>query len=265
LTSTESQYCILRLTGTLTVNLSVTTLSQGFFYVENLTSGNYSVSISNGVGSVCLPPQGMRSVIISDSSTGVRLGVSGGDFPGAMKIYAGASGTLPPWLAGEWLFCDGSAVSRSTYALLFQAIGTTWGIGDGVTTFNIPDFRGRIPVGRDNMGGVAAGRMTLANGFDGTVLGNVGGEQVHTLTSTEMPSHTHTASVTDPGHTHGLNMYNGAGGVTYPTYQTGVSTVNTTYINTATTGISVSNSNTGGGTAHNIVQPSGIVNYLIKI
>ena len=62
--------------------------------------------------------------------------------PGVISMYAGA--TAPD----GWLLCDGSAVSRTTYADLFTAIGTTYGAGDGSTTFNVPDVRGRVPVGR---------------------------------------------------------------------------------------------------------------------
>lgn len=65
----------------------------------------------------------------------------GGDQAGVVKMYAGAAAP-----AG-YAICDGSALSRTTYAALFANIGTTWGVGDGSTTFNIPDYRGRAPVG----------------------------------------------------------------------------------------------------------------------
>jgi microcystin-dependent protein len=81
-----------------------------------------------------------------------------------------------------WLLCDGSAISRTTYAALFSVIGTTFGTGDGSTTFNVPDLKGRVPVGR-NAADVA---------FD--VLGESGGAKTHTLTSAEMPIHRHNVS-----------------------------------------------------------------------
>src|SRR5688572_13958247 len=89
--------------------------------------------------------------------------------------YAGSSAPT------DWLLCDGSAVSRTTYANLFAVIGTTYGSGDGSTTFNLPDLRGRTVAGKDNMGGAAANRITSGgSGIAGTTLGAVGGTQTHT-------------------------------------------------------------------------------------
>lgn len=75
-----------------------------------------------------------------------------------------------------WLYCDGSVVSRAVYAALFANIGTTYGVGDGSTTFALPDLRGRLLVGRDSMGPAAnAGRMTASpEGLDGATLGSAG-------------------------------------------------------------------------------------------
>src|SRR5258706_233373 len=66
---------------------------------------------------------------------------------GTVIAYAGA--TQP----GGWLFCNHVPVSRSTYAALFAVIGTTYGVGDGSMTFNVPDLRGRVAAGLDNLGG----------------------------------------------------------------------------------------------------------------
>lgn len=75
--------------------------------------------------------------------------------PGLMLPYAGS--TSP----SGWLLCSGQTVSRTTYAALFEVIGTTYGTGDGTTTFGIPDMRGRAAAGKDNMGGTAAGRLNI--------------------------------------------------------------------------------------------------------
>lgn len=83
------------------------------------------------------------------------------------------SGTTAP---NGWLICDGSAVSRTTYANLFSVIGTTYGTGDGSTTFNIPDLQGRVPVGY---------KSTDAS-FD--TIGETGGEKSHQLTHDELPT-----------------------------------------------------------------------------
>lgn len=80
-----------------------------------------------------------------------------------------------------WLLCDGSAVSRTTYATLFAAIGTAYGAGNGTTTFNVPDLRGRTLVGRDNLGGTAANRVqvattiTTSNGSASSTVGSASG------------------------------------------------------------------------------------------
>src|SRR5574343_567108 len=102
-------------------------------------------------------------------------------------------GTTEP---DNFKFPRGQALSRTTYAALFALFGTTHGAGDGSTTFNLPDRRGRVAVGKDNMGGTPANRVTSAvSGVDGATLGAVGGSQ-------SLMAHTHTASVTDPGHNH---------------------------------------------------------------
>ena len=67
--------------------------------------------------------------------------------PGAIMAYAGASAP------SGWLLCNGAAINRTTYATLFSIIGETYGVGNGNTTFNLPDLRGRFPLGLDNMGG----------------------------------------------------------------------------------------------------------------
>lgn len=83
----------------------------------------------------------------------------------------------------------GQAISRTTYSPLFSLFGTTYGSGDGSTTFNVPDLRGRVPVGQDDMGGSAASRVTTAGGgLDGATLGAVGGAQNVTLAVNQIPA-----------------------------------------------------------------------------
>lgn len=111
---------------------------------------------------------------------------------GIIEVYAGA--TAP---AG-YLECDGSAVSRTTYAALYAAIGTTYGAGDGSTTFALPDLRRRVVVG---VGGVdASGGQLVAT------LGATGGAERVTLDETQMPIHAH-STVAAGGHTHGAGTY----------------------------------------------------------
>lgn len=108
-----------------------------------------------------------------------------------------AAGAVPtgvpvPWLTDTapsgYLLCFGQAVSRNAYAALFAVIGTTFGTGDGKTTFNLPDLRGRVPLGKDNMGGASANRVIAP---EADALGGVEGAEKHTLTVAEMPSHSH--------------------------------------------------------------------------
>lgn len=156
-----------------------------------------------------------------------------------------------------FLFCFGQAIDRTTYADLFAVIGTEYGAGNGTTTFNIPDYRGRVVAGKDNMGGIAAGRLTSP--VAGSTLGAVGGSQSHTLTEAEMPAHDH--PVNDPGHVHAtVNQVApvGAaieGGNTYQLENRDTAS--------ALTGITVGDA--GGDTAHNNVQPTIIANKIIKV
>ncbi|WP_052466148.1 phage tail protein [Beduini massiliensis] len=232
-------------------------------------------------------------------------------------------GTIP--FPGEtapngYLLCQGQAVSRTTYSNLFNVIGTIYGSGDGSTTFNLPDLRGRVPVGKDD-------RDT-----DLKTLGNKGGEKAHTLTAQEMPSHnhsatltinsggahTHTASSNSTGaHTHSVSGSAASAGTHYhdmdqstfnkldtkygltnssPAYNDRVVGLNSsTSIGTRSAGAhthsisgtaasagghshtitvnsggahahtgTVSITNTGGGQAHNNMQPYIVLNYIIK-
>jgi microcystin-dependent protein len=145
---------------------------------------------------------GAHQSVASVGTSGQVLTSNGaGALPSFQTLVAFTSGMLMPYAGSSapsgWLLCYGQAISRTTYADLFTAIGTTYGSGDGSTTFNIPDFRGRAAFGKDDMGGSAASRLTTAgSGVDGSTLGTGGGSQL-------TQQHTHT--VTDPGHNHTYN------------------------------------------------------------
>lgn len=126
-------------------------------------------------------------------------------------------------------------------------IGTTYGAGDGTTTFNVPDLRGRVIAGVDNMGGTAASRLTAGGSGVAGTLGAAGGAETHTLTETQMPSHSHKAS--DPFNDTGVggNVMGGGSQGRLPSHQYAAQT---TY--------------TGGGGAHNNTQPTLCVNYIIR-
>jgi microcystin-dependent protein len=154
-----------------------------------------------------------------------------------------------------FLICNGSAVSRSTYANLFAIVGTTFGSGNGSTTFNLPNYTDRMPIGT---GTIAAN------------VGDTGGSQTTTLSTSNLPAHTHTTSVTDPGHHHtsaGNGAPNGGGagaaftgdGPNPSGNQPGHTTLD------STTGISVSIGSTGSGTAATTISPFLGINFIIKV
>lgn len=160
-----------------------------------------------------------------------------------------------------WLLCYGQAVSRTTYAALFAVIGTRFGAGDGGSTFNLPDLRGRVMVGRDDMGGPAANRVTIGgSGVNGAVVGSAGGAQTHTLSVAQIPPHPH--GVNDPGHFHSGAADSRTPGVNYPGVGPNPFFAGTTSTGQSYTGITIQEA--GGGQAHNNMQPSIIMNFIIR-
>ena len=147
------------------------------------------------------------------------------------------AGSIAP---SGYLICDGSAVSRSTYAKLFAIIGTTYGSGNGSTTFNVPDLRGRVAVGK-NAGSFAS-------------LGATGGEENHTLTINEMPAHKHTTSVNSNSEATTI------GGYAANTQSTFLGTDRGPVSNNYDSAMQ----STGGGAAFNNLQPYIVLNQIIK-
>ena len=159
---------------------------------------------------------------------------------GSIIPYAGQ--TAP---SADWLLCDGAAIARQASGSntpLFTLLGETYGAGDGSSTYNIPDLRGRVIAGQDDMGGASANRLTgQSGGVNGDNLGASGGTETHSLSVAEMPAHTHTYN---RRHLAAETVSGGSG---------------------ASVGQEdVATSSTGGGGAHNNVQPTFILNYIIK-
>lgn len=165
--------------------------------------------------------------------------------------------------SSAFAFLMGQAISRTTYAALFALIGTTYGAGDGSTTFNLPDKRGRGSAGFDP--GNATGRLNTG-GLSAAILGSSGGEQQHTLTIAEIPAHTHVNSLSDPGHAHTQIVSNSGAAPGYPVNGNG-SGVLTGTIQTAsaTTGVTLTNASQGGGGAHNIIGPTIVCNSVMRV
>ena len=173
------------------------------------------------------------------------------------------AGTSAP---SGYLFCSGQAVSRTTYAALFAVTSTTYGVGDGSTTFNLPDLRGRVVAGKDDMVGGSANRLTNADdGLNGDTLGATGGGETQTLVTGNLPAYTPAGSVTSTIIDGGAVFY----GFNVPGTNTGFGGTSTGGDRRAATDeLTVTSTFTGnaqGGTstAFGVVQPTLILNYII--
>lgn len=234
---------VLKATGSGIVALSGREIQSGGMY-----TAQYSTALNSGNGAWLL---------LNPTTQTVPAGFIG--FTGASAAPDG------------WLLCFGQTVSRTTYADLFSAIGTTYGAGDGSTTFRLPDGRGRVIAGKDNMGGTSADRLTnQSGGLNGDVLGDTGGTETHTLTTAQMPAHTHTVSGTTNttgAHTHTFTGKNSVGVTQQATSNnfTGPDqTITTSSAGAHSHTVSGTAASQGGGGAHNNVQPTIIFNTIIK-
>lgn len=210
-------------------------------------------------------------IVISDSSSNTRIyGYQRASQPPAV-LPIGFIGDWPGATAPTyWLFCYGQTLLRADYPGLFAAISTTYGSTDS-SNFLLPDCRGRVRGGKDDMGGTSANRLTnQTGGLNGDTLGATGGTETHTLTTAEMPAHTHTFSATtssNGAHTHTVSLnVNGADSI-----ETGsgrpeflsASTVTTSSDGAHTHTVSGTTSSAGSTAAHNNVQPTIIFNTII--
>lgn len=198
---------------------------------------------------------------------------------GVVSDFAGSSAP------SGYLICDGSAVSRTTYANLFAVLGENFGSGDGSTTFNLPDMRGRTSFGTSSVN---------TNSQPDIAFSATGGEANHALVTAEIPAHTHTDSghghtdsghghvMYDPGHAHNSPSSGGdfvtgvsstVGLVATSTNQAAFQTPTVTTsgsgtsVDTGTAQITTGNAqnqNTGGGAAHNNMPPFMGLNKIIK-
>ena len=153
----------------------------------------------------------------------------------------------------------GQAISRTTYATYFSLVSTTFGTGDGSTTFNVIDMRGRLPIGQDNMGGSAASRVTTAgSSIDGTTIGANGGGQNVSILHGNLPNVTLGGSVTYAANSSGISYQPGGAGAT-------VVSAMASGGNTSATTTSVSISLGGSGTVLNKMPPGIVVPYILRV
>lgn len=173
----------------------------------------------------------------ADGSLDWETAATSTEATGTIKMFGGAAAP-----AG-FVLCDGSAINRITYAALFAVIGTTYGSGDGVNTFNVPDLRGRVPAGvGTGTGGGASGVGLPAGGAALTAIarGTWKGEETHVLTVAELAQHYHVIGI----------------------YGSGVGGNIAGSLNASPA--SVNSQNAGSNTAHNNIQPVMGVNFIIK-
>ncbi len=240
---------VLKLTGSPSASYIITVPSvEKFYFVINQSNAAQSIKTSGGVAYSV--PAGEARAVACDGTDCFGPSAAVPYVIGAVIDYAGASAP------SGWMVCAGQAVSRATYAALFGAIGTAHGAGNGSTTFNLPDLRGRVVAGIDNMGGGDASRLASSPLMGPRlVLGGVGGHDSHVLTTNEMPYHTH---VQDP-HTH---TYTAA----WENYTVNSGSA-TTVVRLAEARVSGSTAATnqyaGGGALHNNVQPTIVLNKII--
>lgn len=213
-------------------NTGATTLQIGALAAQNvfafgaacvggeLVAGVPVTVVHDGTRFHAINPQGFQGKIV---------------VPGTILPFAGVS------VPSSYLNCNGANVSRATYADLFAAIGTTWGVGDNVTTFGLPDLRRRVAVGS---GGTGTGTL-------GNAVGNTGGAETN--------AHTHTIA-----HTHTGTTSDGSSSIANATIQNVSSFSLSSHTHTFTTG-AASSANSGGASSGNIMQPSAVVNYIIKV
>ena len=162
----------------------------------------------------------------------------------------------------SFAFPIGQAISRTTYAALFALIGTTYGGGDGSTTFNLPDKTGRVSAMKE----AGASRLTSTYfGGNSTVLGAVGGAESHTLTTAELAAHSHANSLTDPGHGHTIPAGTTEGVNVSSVQAESNNNLGPVSTSSNTTGITITNASAGSGNPHAIVQPTIVCNYIMRI
>lgn len=245
-----------------------TALLPSMTFLGNLNTGVFSPA-ANKVG---IATNGLLAALFgSDQSltlTGAYLGGTGQlGVIGEPRVWL--SNTLP---SGNFAWLNGQAINRVANPTLFTMWGTTYGAGDGSTTFNIPNWQGVVPIGRATMGGAADPGLVTNAGI--STLGTILGEGKHAQLQTELPAFKPAITITDPTHPHGVSggtlggtssqacwvgggSFSGQSCVTIPT---------TIVVNNASTGVTAAlTSNLGSGTAFNVVQPSAVCNWMVLL
>jgi microcystin-dependent protein len=279
----RSAVLVVTSTGSLTAtrNVIAPASASKLYVINNSTSGGQSIQIKYASGAAVLIPNGQTYPVYGDG-TNFYLASSNTTPTGTIQMWATASAPV------GYVLCNGTAISRTTFSNLFSVIGTTFGVGDGSTTFNVPDYTNRMPYG--------------------ATVGTTGGTTSITLGTTNLPNHTHTFSgtsgtmnsnnvhshsINDPGHNHlfggddqigSVGGYVAQSGLGYDAVSTGAGAGNNYYTrrmdntnNPQDTGISINGVDinhthgfsgttgaTGSGTAITTISPYLGINFIIK-
>ena len=260
-----TEFSSLTVTGAATFESTVTIEGNGTFKGQVSTNSDMAVGGNFAVsgGSTFSGTVTIAGANVQAANAKVCASAFHGDGSNLTGIVAMPTGAVVPFGGSSaptgFLLCAGQAVSRSTYSALFGVISTTYGGGDGSSTFGIPDLRGRVVAGKDDMGGTSADRLTgQTGGVDGDNLAGTGGAETHALTEAQLASHSHAAAMEENGDDESGITRVGLGrslGDRDDNYRTSVSDG----------GGDLLIANTGSGSAHNNVQPTIILNYIIKI
>lgn len=249
----QSDNAVIKFIGTLTGNCDITFPAPGFWIVENnCTVGSFYVRArAAGTGNLIGIPPGEPCHIYNDGTDAKYV-----DMGRVGQFLDLCVATTPAWMSActvaPYLPCVGTATyTASVYPALAAMLGSTFG-GNGITTFGVPDLANRARVSIDTAG---AGRLTFAgSNITGTLLGATGGAQNQTISTAQMPAHSHT--LTDPGHIHTFQYRQdaaggGAGGVVINPVGNA-----TTSVASHTTGITLG---TTGGTSALITVPPAMI------
>lgn len=240
-------------------NLNVTTgkIADAAVTADKIASAVAGDGLAGGAGTALSVNVDSSTLEIASDIIRVKdSGITLAKLAAAVQNLLIPAGMLAPYAAATaptgWLLCDGSSYSTSTYAALYAVIGTAFGSGSG--TFKVPDLRGRTIVGNGTGTGLTA--RTIADVF---------GTETHTLTSAQIPAHSHPNTLNDPTHAHDVLVGGSGSGLTSAVgFGDGANTA-TTGTNFKQTGITITNANnTGGGGSHPNTQPSLVVAYIIK-
>lgn len=262
---TQSQNAVLRFTGVLTASIVITLPIPGRYVVENLTTGNFQLQLQSvAPGQVIGLPQGSQHTIIND---GVNIKFVNLGKVGDLEFWAGVT-SMPVWTGfctvPPYLLADGSIYNFSTFPYLGQRLLGAFG-GNGVTTFGVPDLRGRVPLAYDGTGT----RITVAGcGLNGQTMGAAIDTQFQTLNLTQLPTGITSAGTFDST-THNVLTSSGgsqvfsktSGADLFTAFPNGISLV---VVTTPQSTGTVTSNNTNGS-SHPNVQPSQVSGiYVIK-